>query len=67
MHIYFLDSLATTMREFRTIKSCEFYATSQIILDPSIGLKPPNDVPQDDKGHKMLAFIEEHKYNFNES
>lgn len=44
VHIYFLDSLSTTVREFRTIKSCEFFATSEIIINPSLGLKPFNEV-----------------------
>ena len=32
MHVYYFDSLITTVREFRTIKSCEFFPTAQIIL-----------------------------------
>ena len=35
VHVYFFDSLSTTIREFRTIKSCEFFPAADIILDPS--------------------------------
>ena len=36
VHVYFFDSMATTFREFRTIKSCEFFPTADIILDPTL-------------------------------
>jgi hypothetical protein len=36
VHVYFFDSLMTTIREFRTIKSCEFFPTASLILDPSL-------------------------------
>lgn len=36
VHVYFFESLTTTVREFRTIKSCEFFPTAQIILDPTL-------------------------------
>ena len=35
VHVYFFDSLSTIVREFRTIKSCEFFPTADIILDPT--------------------------------
>jgi len=38
-YCYFFDSLLTTVREFRTIKCCEFYATSEIILNPTRALE----------------------------
>lgn len=34
VNVYFFDSLSTTIREFRTIKSCEFFPTANIILNP---------------------------------
>lgn len=36
VHIYFYDSLVTTVREFRTIKCCEFFPTANIILNPTL-------------------------------
>jgi hypothetical protein len=36
MYIYFFDSMSTRIREFRTIKSAEFYPTAKYILDPSL-------------------------------
>jgi len=35
MYIYFFDSMSTRIREFRTIKSAEFYPTAMYILDPT--------------------------------
>jgi hypothetical protein len=34
MHVYYFDSLSTTIREFRTIKCCEFYDYADFILNP---------------------------------
>jgi hypothetical protein len=36
VHVYYFDSLITTIREFRTIKSCEFFPTANIILNPTL-------------------------------
>ena len=36
MYIYFFDSMSTRIREFRTIKSAEFYPTAKYILDPTL-------------------------------
>lgn len=38
LHCYFLGSLMTTVREFRTIKNCEFFHTGPIIFDPKLAL-----------------------------
>jgi len=35
MNIYYFDSMSTRIREFRTIKSAEFYPASRFILDPA--------------------------------
>lgn len=35
IHVYYFDSMSTRIREFRTIKSAEFYMTANFILDPS--------------------------------
>jgi hypothetical protein len=35
MYVYFFDSMSTRIREFRTVKSVEFYPNSQYILDPA--------------------------------
>jgi len=34
LHVYFYDSFSTIVREFRTIKCCEFFPTADIILKP---------------------------------
>lgn len=34
LHVYFLGSLMTTVREFRTIKNCEFFKAGPLILEP---------------------------------
>ena len=35
MFVYYFDSMSTRIREFRTIKSAEFYPASRFILDPA--------------------------------
>jgi hypothetical protein len=35
MFVYYFDSMSTRIREFRTIKSAEFFPCSKYILDPS--------------------------------
>jgi len=35
MNVYYFDSMSTRIREFRTIKSAEFYPASRYILDPA--------------------------------
>ena len=46
IYIYFFDSMSTRIREFRTIKSAEFYPCSKYILDPS--LIPRRAIEQDE-------------------
>lgn len=36
MFIYFFDSMSTRIREFRTIKSAEFFPCAKYILNPSL-------------------------------
>jgi len=36
MYVYYFDSMSTRIREFRTVKSAEFYPNSQFILNPSL-------------------------------
>jgi hypothetical protein len=36
IHVYFFDSMSTRIREFRTIKSAEFFPCAKYILDPRI-------------------------------
>lgn len=36
MFVYYFDSMSTRIREFRTVKSAEFYPTAKYILDPSL-------------------------------
>lgn len=35
MYVYYFDSMSTRIREFRTVKSVEFYPNADYILDPS--------------------------------
>ena len=43
MHIYYFDSMSTRIREFRTIKSAEFYPASKYILNPALIPKRDSD------------------------
>ena len=39
MHCYYVDSLATNLREYRTLRMSEFYLFSPIILNPQLANK----------------------------
>lgn len=47
MHVYILESLSTTIREYKTLRMSEFYGLSETILDPKKSLQN-----HDDKKHK---------------
>ena len=69
---YYFDSLLTTVREFRTIKCCEFYATSKIILNPKVALakiqsKEVTDGASTNINTAMNGFIKCHRSHFNAS
>jgi len=63
---YYFDSLMTTIREFRTIKCCEFFKTGDIILNPSLAI---DTTPQKWEGvdRRMERFIEKNQPKFNTS
>lgn len=76
MHIYFFDSMSTRIREFRTIKSAEFYPTAEYILNPKKISEKDSDQSSDNSAenvqntllsNKMQGFIEEHSKKFNAS
>ena len=68
VHIYYYDSLVTTVREFRTIKSCEFFPTANIILNPTLINVQHSHSPADSAfNNKLTSFIGAHKERFNES
>lgn len=70
MFVYFFDSMSTRIREFRTVKSAEFYPNAMYLLDPStIPQRIADGTPEKfnrDK-NEMSKFIEEHSTKFNES
>lgn len=39
MHCYHYENLATTVREYRTLKMCEFFSMAPILLNPSQALQ----------------------------
>ena len=80
MYVYYFDSMSTRIREFRTVKSAEFYPASQFILNPQLIPKREPEVP---KGGSLLAnamrpptdrlpgvmkhFVKTHSLKFNSS
>ena len=40
MHCYYFESLATTIREYKTIKSLEFFRMAPILLNPKAAVDP---------------------------
>lgn len=76
IHIYFFDSMSTRIREFRTIKSAEFYPTAEYILNPSMITKNKQEHESENSADKvkstllanqMKGFIEAHSKKFNSS
>lgn len=50
MYVYYFDSMSTRIREFRTVKSAEFYPAAQFILNPAlIPKREPQPVVQETK------------------
>lgn len=67
-HIYYFDSLSTTIREFRTIKSAEFFKTADIILNPTLINAPcEGNTISENKKLIMNNFIKDKKDHFNAS
>ena len=46
IYVYYFDSMSTRVREFRTVKSAEFYPNAKFILDPSL-------IPKHDKNENL--------------
>ena len=69
MHVYFFDSMSTRIREFRTVKSAEFYPNANYLLDPSTipPRKDESELKYSRDRHEMTKFIEEQGSKFNES
>jgi len=59
----------TTVREFRTIKNCEFFHTGPIIFDPKLALTSEAQAydSQQSEKLKMQSFIERNVEKFNKS
>lgn len=77
MYVYSYESLATTFREYKTLRMCEFYGMSDILLNPRP--KQPKDQEtleaealiegEDVKvmRQKMADFYSAHKEQYNPS
>ena len=53
MYVYYFDSMSTRIREFRTIKSAEFFPCSKYILDPSCIPKRGNSGREENRISKL--------------
>ena len=72
MFVYYFDSMSTRIREFRTIKSAEFFPCSQYILDPASIPKRNREeskakVPSSRIPQQMETFVQTHQDKFNQS
>ena len=66
LHCYFMGSLMTVVREFRTIKNCEFFSTGPTILNPSLVLN--NQLACNEPlTQKMRDFLAKNQTLFNHS
>ena len=69
-YVYNLEGLATTFREYKTIKMCEFYGMADILMNPKP--KPPLDMNNLSEEQKVFIektgdFLQRHKDQFNVS
>ena len=67
-----MGSLLTAIREFKTIKNCEFFKTGPIIFNPKQGLEDLHEeesknVQFDSDQQRMTKFIEQNADQFNTS
>ena len=74
MHVYMYESMATTFREYKTIRMSEFYGMSQILIKPQPGPKAITEEQILIEGEdvrlmrsKMEHFCETYKGEFNQS
>jgi hypothetical protein len=66
LHCYYLGSLMTTVREFRTIKNCEFFHTGPIIFNPN-SMHQQEAICNEQDSNQMKKFIERNVMKFNKS
>lgn len=52
MHVYMIESLATTIREYKTLRMSEFYGLADTIIDPQKSL-----IPVSDQRHKHFGVM----------
>ena len=61
MHCYHLESLATTFREYKTLKMAEFCKMAPIIMQPTLSLENKKLVV-DEHQKTILAALNDGKY-----
>ncbi len=68
-YVYNIESLATTFREYKTIRLCEFFPMANIIVNPSPKVMLGDLPSEEDKiiRAKMEEFCEVFKNEFNQS
>ena len=59
-HVYVIDSLATTIREFKTLRMSEFYGLANIIREPSKGLSNIKGGERHKNSNKMFQYLKKH-------
>lgn len=71
LHVYLLDSLATTIREYKTLRMSEFYPLSETILNPQSALSHLHKESTAEMRHKcypkMEKYLKEQGESFNKS
>ena len=73
MYVYMFESLATTFREYKTLRMSEFYGMIQILLNPQptaeLALEPDFQDNEEEriKYQKMVQFYETYQDQYNSS
>ena len=66
--MYNIESLSTTIREYKTLRMCEFYGLAETIFEPQKSLARLRN-PDDKHKHfaSMMKFVKTHTSKFNPS
>ena len=73
MYCYIVESLSTTLREYKTLRMCEFYGMMDTILNPKITLEllqkdeEAGDALKHEKESEMKSFVKMFGGMFNSS
>lgn len=61
MYVYQIESLATNIREYKTLRMCEFFGLAETIINPKKSLTPSaQSKPRHKHYGKMIHYVKNH-------